>query len=477
MAYDEYGGDEWNWWDQEEYQPNPPEPETGGEPDPEATVDIGNDYEGIPYEPPREDPKPEQQYQEPAIAQGSASQTSNDSSGSSDDNRGSESSSSGWDPAAWLRSQGIAESIISQEAGNLGRYGSAEAVMRTNPGTLDAYRTRGDRPTLSNFGIGGDLDLNSDGKLDPGWERVPIGGLGPTGEDSTAGNPQFRWLGLGGAPPPGGRTTPTPGARPGGSGPTGASGVPSVEQILRELGILGQQYGGPGSQGVFGENGPLQQVGQDPLSQLITGGYANLIGAEGRTSLGDDIDATLRGLIERGGAIDEDPQDKAARMEAKRQPIEAFRRMQTNQMRGELANRNLASEPGMPQGSEIGALGRFEEQIAPYYATAGQNIASEDSQANNERLSQALTLATGLSQAQSQTFLSTLESATDRQRVLSQIALETLDKNMTWNMFLAQLGLQRGQVMNQLQQGQLDSLYPLLVLFSQYVNMSRQGYV
>ena len=151
--------------------------------------------------------------------------------------------------------------------------------------------------------------------------------------------------------------------------------------------------------------------------------------------------------------------------------------MQTNQMRGELANRGLMSEPGQPQGSEIGALGRIEEKLAPYYATAGQELASEDFAANNERLSQALTLATGLSQAQSQTFLATLESATDRQQVLSQIALETLDKNMTWNMFLANLGLERGKVMNQLQTGQLESLYPLLVLFSQYVNMSRQGYV
>ena len=463
MAWDDAGNwveDEFNWWEEQSYAPNPPEPGTPTEPYPDGEApehNYGDDYRGTPVEDPP---------------------VSSDNDPRVDDQPNPDVQVDSWDPAAWLRSQGIDESIISQEAGNLDRYGSAEAVLAANPGTIQSYTNRGDRPTLSNFGIGGDLDLDSNGQLDPGWERVPVGGLGPTGEDSTATNPQFNWVG---------GTTQRPAPRPGpGSNPTtrapGPSGrtigdTPSVEQILRELGILGQQYGGPGSPGVFTENGPTQQIGQDPLSQLITGGYANLIGAEGRTSLGDDIDATLRGLIERGGVIDEDPSIKAQRMEAKRQPIEAFRRMQTNQMRGELANRGLMSEPGQPQGSEIGALGRIEEKLAPYYATAGQELASEDFAANNERLSQALTLATGLSQAQSQTFLATLESATDRQQVLSQIALETLDKNMTWNMFLANLGLERGKVMNQLQTGQLESLYPLLVLFSQYVNMSRQGYV
>lgn len=299
-----------------------------------------------------------------------------------------------------------------------------------------------DRPTFSNGGIGGDDDLNSDGIA-----------------DRLQGGPSFG--------PPRGQPTPTP--RP------QREYLPSLQDILRDLGALGAQYGGPQGGGVFPD--PVQQVGQDPLSQLITGGYADLIGNRGQTPLGADIDATLRGIIERRGEVDEDPKVRAQRIEAKRQPIESFRRTQTNQMRGELANRGLISEPGMAQGAEISSLGRIEQELAPHYATAAQSLVAEDAQASNQRLSQALNLATGLSQAQSQAFLATLQSATQRQAVLADIALQTLDRNILWNQFLAQLGLQRDQIMYGIQQGQVDDLKMLITMFQQFLGASMGGFI
>ena len=276
-------------------------------------------------------------------------------------------------------------------------------------------------------------------------------------------------------PPPPPPRPPTPPPSPNSPRNSGDSGGGGRTGNLNYFGDLGNIFGGPGSPGVFED--PVQQVGQEPMSKAITGGLMDMIANYGQTPLGSDMEATLRGLIERRGEVEDDPSLRAQRMEAKRQPIEAFRRMQTNQMRGELANRSLISEPGMPQGSEIGALGRFEERLAPYYATAGQELASEDARANNDRLSQAITLATGLSQSQSQQMLATLHEGTDRQRVLSEIALGTLDRNIIWNKFLAELGLERAKVMYQIQQGRVDSIAPILAMFQQYLNSASGGYV
>lgn len=237
----------------------------------------------------------------------------------------------------------------------------------------------------------------------------------------------------------------------------------------------GTNYSGPGTQGVF--QGPVQQVGQDPFSQLITNSYGDLIENQGITADSRAVLDRLMGLIESRGRLDEDPSLYAQRFEAARQPIDAMRRMQINQARGSLANRGLLSEPGMPQGSEISAMGRTEEGLAPYYATAAQNLASEMAGADNDRLSQALTLATGLTQAQSQNYLNALSGATDRQKVLSDIALGTLDRNILWNQFLANYGMDRDEMLENMTSGRIEDLMTILALFQQYVNASTNGYV
>src|SRR3990167_2988312 len=56
---------------------------------------------------------------------------------------------------------------------------------------------------------------------------------------------------------------------------------PSRQSVFNDLAGLGSFFGGPGRQGVF--QGPLQQVGEDPFSRLLTGGLADLIGSQGRT--------------------------------------------------------------------------------------------------------------------------------------------------------------------------------------------------
>lgn len=261
--------------------------------------------------------------------------------------------------------------------------------------------------------------------------------------------------------------------------PTDEPGEPGYRgSSSRGDGDGGGDRGGGGeslSPGVM--QGPVQQFGQDPFSQAIMKGYEDLIASQGRSKLGQEMEDYLSGLIKRGGAIDEDPAITAQRIEAKREPIERFRRMQQNQMRAELANRGLLSEPGQPQGIEIGSMGRLEERLAPIYATAGQELAAQDAEAQNQRLTQAMALATGLGQDQARTFLSALGGATGRQDVLAEIALGSLDRNILWNRFLAELGMSRSKLMEDMQSGRIADVNALLATFQNYVQSSAAGAV
>ena len=240
-------------------------------------------------------------------------------------------------------------------------------------------------------------------------------------------------------------------------------------------------YGGSGTgAGQADYRGPFQggqvKVGEDPFSQMLTGGYLDLLKNRGQTPFGGEMEKWLSGLLERGGEIDEDPSLYAQRMEAARQPIEAFRRMQSNQMRGELANRGLLSEPGQAQGAEISSLGRLEEGLAPWYSSAGQNLASQMAQEKGQRFDRALSLGTGFASQQAQDYLNTLRGGTERQGTLSDIALGTLDRNITWNKFLAEYGMSRDMALEAMQSGRTDDVNELLDMFQNYVNASREGY-
>lgn len=240
-------------------------------------------------------------------------------------------------------------------------------------------------------------------------------------------------------------------------------------------------YGGRGTApGQADYRGPFQggqvKVGEDPFSRLITGGYLDMLKGRGQTPFGGEMEGYLRGLLERGGEIEEDPSLLAQRMEAARQPIEAFRRMQTNQGRAELANRGLISEPGQPQGVEAGFLANLDEALAPWYASAGQNLASQMAQERGQRFDRALSLGTGLASQQAQDYLNSLRGATERQATLSDIALGTLDRNITWNKFLAEYGMDRDSALELMQSGRVDDVNQMLELFRDYINASREGY-
>ena len=266
-------------------------------------------------------------------------------------------------------------------------------------------------------------------------------------------------------------TTSTTGATRTGAGTSGAgSTVGDVRALYQSL---GQQYGGPGNAGI--NNGDLQQVGQDPLSQLITGALANFLGSEGSTSFGGTVQDALAGLLNRGGALDDG--QVARRYESARELLDKGRRTMINDMRGDLASRNLLSEPGIPQGSEIGGIQRITEKLAPEFSRALRDIYSDEAAKSDARLMTSLQLATGFSTDQARNLLAGIGEGTARQTALSDLALRSLQTNMAWSQFLAEFGLKRDQVMYDMQSGQIDQYLPLLQAFLQLGGMSNSGYV
>lgn len=264
----------------------------------------------------------------------------------------------------------------------------------------------------------------------------------------------------------------------GGSSVGGGAGASAMQRttdgISRLYSQLGQTYAPPGGPGVA--NGPVQQVGQDPLSQLITGGLADLILGQGATRDGQDLMASLKSIIDSGGYL---PNDNARnkRFESARELMAKGERTALNDARAALANRGLLSEPGSPSGAERSTIGRVQTRNAEEFARALRDIGIAEDDAANTRLTHALSLATGMADSQARTMLATLGEGSNRQQMLAQVALENLQTNMAWNQFLAQFGLERDKVMYQLQNGQVDSLMPMIALFLQLAQSTQRGYI
>ena len=224
---------------------------------------------------------------------------------------------------------------------------------------------------------------------------------------------------------------------------------------------------------------PATQVGEDELSQSLNAQLLNLLAGGGAIDnpFNQNLYGTVSDLIGNQGALDANPQDLAARLENARGPLDRLRQAQLSEAQAALANRGQLVPNTSAEGPEALALGRIEEQVAPFYAEAGRDIAIQEAERNDQRLSTALGLATGMSLSQTQTLLQTIGQGTERQAVLSHIALNVLDRNMEWNKFLAEFGLDRDQVMSAIRGGNLSAILPVLNAFLSAQNQASGGFV
>lgn len=320
----------------------------------------------------------------------------------------------------------------------------------------------GDHAVVDGIPIDLSEDYGPGGKNQPHWEGIPgATGTGATGTDS------------GTSPVP----TPTSRKTSGSGGSTG-TGSGSFGDFMSSFGSLlppqpsrpsfPSGFGGPGA----GITEGLNQAGQDPLSELMSSGLAGLL-QEGGTPYGQNIAVTLADLIGRGGVT---PATEINLNRARDSEATAFKGMMAD-ARSELASRGTASMPGVEQGPENLAIRRTSEALAPAYADAVAGIESHAIDVSNASTMQALQMATGLSQDQANNVLAAVGTGTARQQVLSNIALDVLRENIGWNEFLADYGLRHDQVQEQMQQGRIDSLLPLLEMYFKLAQQSAQGFI
>jgi hypothetical protein len=222
----------------------------------------------------------------------------------------------------------------------------------------------------------------------------------------------------------------------------GGSGGGLSDSALMSLLGAGNYFGGPGSGGVYGDAN-LQQVGQDPLSLLLSGGLSQLVG-----------DASSR--------MHSTPQQQAMAMENARLPYEQARKIQLRNAEDALASRGILGEPGQRSGALSGAVGRIETDLAPAYTSAINNaLLGLDDQERNW----------------ANTLNGAIQTGTNRQSALSDIALRSLDQNRLFNQFLATYGLDRARTMAELANGQNDQLLRLLEIYVTQQGNVNAGFV
>lgn len=257
--------------------------------------------------------------------------------------------------------------------------------------------------------------------------------------NSGSGQNMAWWWGVPSAQGGGGSSAPGAGGPPGGPQPTG----------------------GPGSR-------PWEQTGGGSNSTDINDAIARLLKNNGRISSpeGAAAMAQLNKYISGGG-------DLNARLESMREKMGLMGRAQMSDARSDLASRGLLSEGSNAQGAELSTLGRVNQNLSQTYSTAARDAVVED----NANMMDAIKTITGLDERAADRLLATVSVSGNREGMMADIALRSLDQNIEWNKFLAEFGLKRDTIMQQLQSGQMRDLSGLIDRFIQWLDSSSGGYV
>ena len=253
-----------------------------------------------------------------------------------------------------------------------------------------------------------------------------------------------------------------------------------------------------------------EQQRQDELDLVLSQG-----GVSDATPLEDEALSLIRELIDSGGKKPLDEQRRAMEIETARSPIDMLRRSQLAQSQAAMADRNI-----LGSGAEADYMERLESQLAPMYADAGQQIALEEknredqrynaamaelsqqaqfqrasaderyamaqelrtsmaldtARRQDERLMNAINQSANLTESQSRNLVDTINAVTGVQDMRVQSALDVLDRNIEWQMFLAEFGLKRDQVMEMIDQQRFAELMPLLNAYAEAIKIGTAGW-
>lgn len=229
---------------------------------------------------------------------------------------------------------------------------------------------------------------------------------------------------------------------------------------------------GAGAGAGFDPAGGGGNVGQDPLSQAIMSALGGSL-QSGSSPLGNQVAQQLMGIIGAGGTTP----NMTQQLINARANAATMQQSMLSDADAALADRGLASTPGVPQGASAGAVERISQQIAPSFASALSDISQHGMDLSQESLLQSLSLATGLSEDQAHNVLGAINAGTNRQQVLANIALQSLSLNQDWNKFLLNYGLDQQQLAENISNGRIDEVAKLLDIFMRGGASTQQGYI
>lgn len=206
------------------------------------------------------------------------------------------------------------------------------------------------------------------------------------------------------------------------------------------------------------------EVGTDPFSQLLEGGYGAVIGNGGAplTKFGQSTENTLNQTLNN-------PLTTPA-FESARGGFQAADDAMTNQIMGDLANRGMASMPGVRSGEQFASQNRMLETLAPIF---DQSIGNSE----NSMYQTALGDATQMTQNESNNLLQGLNGGANYQQTISNIALNTLKENDAFNEFAATFGLNKDIAAYEIANGQNTQMLNLFAQYLATLNTSAQGTV
>jgi hypothetical protein len=187
------------------------------------------------------------------------------------------------------------------------------------------------------------------------------------------------------------------------------------------------------------------------------------------------LKGSLEGLFP-GGAFNQDIVNR--RTESAREDLERFRKSRLASSRAELADRGLIGD-----GPEATGLMGIEDDIADRYIGASRDIYADESENADQRMMQALSLATGMSTADAQNAIDLFRAQTERTGVGNQFTLGqgrlALDNSLGqqgYNLDLARFGLDRDRTLWDMENGSIDQFIAMLQMLMNGAQTSAGGY-
>lgn len=147
------------------------------------------------------------------------------------------------------------------------------------------------------------------------------------------------------------------------------------------------------------------------------------------------------------------------------------------QLRSILADRGLISMPGAPQGPELDMTERWTLPIQREFLQELRTSELEEQDRADLAERDALSRATGWTNEQINARLGAARTGQEREQMKSSIALQVLSKNMEWNRFLAEFGLSREQLAEDIRRGRMQDVQALMAQFLALINASRGGFI